>query len=72
MESEHKNYPANIDSIHQEIVAIEQSLGQQIIPAEQRATLVRQTHKKKIASIFTQLIGRPTTVITVGIYKLFR
>lgn len=71
MESGHKNYPTNIDVIHQEVNSIEQKLGQQITSTDQRTTIIKQTQRKKIVTIFVQLIGRLTTLLTIGIYKLF-
>jgi hypothetical protein len=70
-EAAHENYLVNIDAIHQEINSIEQKFGQQIISADQRTKIVKQMHKKKIVMIFVQIIGRITTLLTVGIYKLF-
>lgn len=70
-ESEHENYLANAKAIKEEIFSIEQTLGQQIITADQRKIINKQTKKKNNVNIFVQLIGRFTTLITAGIYKLF-
>lgn len=72
MESEHKNYLANAKAIREEIVSIEQRLWQKIISDDQRKTIHKQTKKKAWAKAFMELIGRFTTLITAGIYKLFR
>lgn len=72
IDADHKKYLVNIDAIHQEIRTIEQKLWQKIVADDQRATIMKQTHKKKIILLFAQLIGRVTTLITAGIYKLFR
>ena len=69
--SDHKNYLANAKTIKQEIIDIEQKLGQQIITDNQRKIITKQSKKKHWVSTFVQLIGRGITVITVGIYKLF-
>lgn len=71
IESEHENYPANAKAIKEEILSIEQKLWQQIISTEQRKVINKQTKKKHNVSIFVQLIGRCTTLITAGFYKLF-
>jgi len=71
MESEHKNYLANIKAIKEEILSIEQKLGQQIVSDDQWKKISQQNKKKSKTKIFTQLIGRFTTLITAGIYKLF-
>ena len=71
MESEHENYLANAKAIKQEILSIEQSLGQQIVSADQRNMINKQTKKKSTAKAFMEIIGRLTTLLTVGIYKLF-
>jgi len=72
IDAEQKNYPANKDAIKEEIQSIEQKLGKQIVAENQRTTITRQTHKKKTMTIFVQVIGRTTTILTIGIYKLFR
>lgn len=69
--ADHKNYLANAATIKQEIIDIEQKLGQQIITDNQRKIITKQSKKKHWVSTFVQLIGRGITVITVGIYKLF-
>lgn len=69
--SDHKNYLANATTIQQEILDIEQKLGQQIITDDQRKTINKQTKKKHSVNIFVQLIGWCITGITLGIYKLF-
>lgn len=71
IESKHKNYVVNIDEIHEEILSIEQKLGQKIISEDQRKIIIKKTHKKKITMTFVQLIGRVITLLTAGIYKLF-
>jgi|GEM_PF-1190988 len=71
MESEHENYLANAATIKNEILSIEQKFGQQIISADQRTAITRQTKKKHRVLFFVELIGRLTTLLTVGIYKLF-
>jgi hypothetical protein len=72
MESDHKNYPANASAIKQEIMAIEQKNGQEIIAADQRWMIQKETQRKNRITIATQMIGRITTLLTVGIYKVFR
>lgn len=69
--SDHKNYLTNAATIKQELLTIEQTLGQQIITQDQRKIINKQTKKKHSVNIFVQVIGRFITVITVGIYKLF-
>ena len=71
IEAEHKNYPANHEAIKQEILSIEQKFGQQIISTDQWNIISKQTKKKKSVNICVQIIGRLTTVLMVGIYKLF-
>jgi len=71
MESEHENYLANVAAIKNEILSIEQNLGQQIISADQRTMINKQTKKKKTLMFFVQFIWRLTTLLTAGIYKLF-
>lgn len=71
IESEHENYLKNTKIIKEEIFAIEQKLGQQIITTDQRKLITKQSKKKNNVTIFVQLIGRLTTVLTLGIYKLF-
>ncbi|MFA6255940.1 MAG: hypothetical protein WC606_02030 [Candidatus Absconditabacterales bacterium] len=72
IQADHKNYVANAKAIKEEIVSIEQKFGQQIISADQRNAINKQAKKKNRFMIFVQLIGRLTTLLTVGIYKLFR
>lgn len=72
IDAEQKNYPAHKEEIKEEILSIEQKLGKQIITENQRATITKQTHKKKKMTIFVQLIWRINTLLTIGIYKLFR
>ncbi len=72
IDAEQKSYLANKDAIKEEIHSIEQKLGKQIITEDQRKTITKQTHKKKIMTIFVQVIGRVNTLFTIGIYKLFR
>ena len=69
---EHQNYLANSIAIKEEISSIEQKIGQQIVSAEQRTVLATQTKKKRVLMLFVQLLWRIITVLTVGIYKLFR
>ena len=71
IDTEHKNYLANSEAIKQEILSMEQTLGQQIISSDQWNIVNKQTKKKKSVKIVLEIIGRFTTVITVGIYKLF-
>ncbi len=71
MESEHKNYLANSTAIKEEINLMEQKLGQQIVSADQRTTITKQSKKKRTLMILVQLLWRIITVLTVGIYKLF-
>jgi len=70
-ESAHDNYLTSNAIIKQEILSMEQKLGQQIVSTDQWKVITKQTKKKKIAKIFVQIIGRFTTLLTVGIYKLF-
>jgi len=71
MESEHENYLANAKAIKEEIASIEQKLGQKIVSDDQRAAIAKQTKKKWWTKAFMEIIGRFTTLITAGIYKLF-
>lgn len=71
MESEHKNYLANAKAIREEIVSIEQRLGQRIVSDDQWNTIHKQTKKKAGAKTGMEIIGRLTTLITAGVYKLF-
>ena len=69
--SDHKNYLANATTIKQEILDIEQKLGQHIVTNDQRKVIKKQSKKKHSVNTFVQLIGWFVTGITVGIYKLF-
>jgi hypothetical protein len=71
IEADHKNYPAHAAAIKEELLSIEQKLWQQIISTDQWTTIQKQTKKKNRLNIWIQLIGRITTVLTVGIYKVF-
>ena len=71
IEAEKKNYLANAKIIREEIISIEERLGQQIVSKEQRNTIYKKTKKKAWAKAFMEIIGRFTTCITAGIYKLF-
>ncbi len=71
IQADHKNYLTQAKTIKEEILSLEQKLGQQIITTEQRNIITKQAKKKHIISIFVQIIGWFTTLITVGIYKLF-
>jgi hypothetical protein len=62
---------ANAKAIKEEILSIEQKLGQQIISTDQRSIINKQSKKKNNVTVFVQIIGRLTTAITVGIYKVF-
>lgn len=70
-EADHKDYLANTKAIKQEILSIEQKLGQEIISTEQWITIEQQAKKKNKLMTCIQIIGRITTILTVGIYKLF-
>lgn len=70
--TEHKTYLANATTIKQEILAIEQKNGQEIISADQRSIIHKETKKKNILTIVVQTIWWINTLFTVGIYKLFR
>lgn len=72
MTADHKNYLGNATAIKQEVLTIEQKNGQEIISADQRKTIQKQTKKKNILTIIVQGIGRIITLLTIGIYKLFR
>ncbi len=72
IDSEHENYLANFRAIKEEVLSIEQKLWQQIVSWEQRKSISSKTKKKGITTFFAQLIGIFITVITLGIYKLFR
>ena len=71
IESEHESYLKNAKVIKEEILSIEQKLWQQIITTDQRNIITKQMKKKNGVTTFVQLIGRLTTVLTVGIYKVF-
>jgi hypothetical protein len=71
IDADHKNYITNAKTIREEILSIEQKLGQQIVTTEQWNIINKQTKKKNNVTVFVQLIGRLTTVLTVGIYKVF-
>lgn len=71
MESEHESYLANAKTIREEIFSIEQKLGQKIVSDDQRKAIAKQTKKKSWAKTFMEIIGRFTTLITAGVYKLF-
>ena len=71
IEADHKNYPAHAAAIKEELLSIEQKLGQQIISADQWITLQKQTKKKNRLNRGIQFIGRIITVLTVGIYNVF-
>lgn len=70
-ESEHENYGTNAKKIKEEILLIEQKLGQKIVSDNQRKTIARQTARKSSAKAFVNIIGRCTTLITAGVYRLF-
>jgi len=65
IESEYENYLVNAKVIGEEIASIEQKLGQQIITTDQRSLIKKQSKKKNNVTIFVQLIGRLTTLLTV-------
>lgn len=71
MESEHESYLPNAKEIREEIISIEQKLGQRIISDEQWNTIKRQTKKKAGIKTLMEIIGRFTTLITAGVYKFF-
>lgn len=71
LQSEHKNYLYHTKEIHDEIITIEQQIGQQLVTEAQRKTINKQVKKKKWTYTMMQTIGRGITVITAGIYKLF-
>ncbi|MFA7298854.1 MAG: hypothetical protein WC010_04390 [Candidatus Absconditabacterales bacterium] len=71
IEADHENYLTQAKAIREEILSLEQKFGQQIITTDQRNIIVKETKKKNNVTIFVQLIGRLTTLLTVGIYKLF-
>jgi len=71
MESEHESYLANAKAIKEEIISIEQKLGQKIISDDQRKVIAKETKRKWWAKTFMEIIGRFTTLITAGVYKLF-
>ena len=71
IEADHKSYLANTLAIKQEILSIEQQLGQQIISVDQWMTIDEEVKKTKKTMISIQILGRIITVLTVGIYKLF-
>lgn len=65
IEADHKSYLTQAKGIKEEILSLEQKLRQQIISADQRNVINRQAKKKNNVTIFVQLIGRLTTVLTV-------
>ena len=71
LESDHKNYLTQAKTIKEEILSLEQKLGQQIISTDQRNVITKQAKKKNTITIFVQLIGWLITLLTVGIYKVF-
>jgi len=71
IESQQKNYLANTKAIQEEVLAIEQTLGQTIVSEEQWNTIYKITKKQKRTRQQKQTIGRLITLITGGIYKLF-
>lgn len=71
MQSDHKNYLANATAIKEEILDIEQKNGLQIVSEDQWKMIHIQTNKKNRITIGVQIIGRITTILTIGIYKLF-
>ncbi|HBB03591.1 TPA: hypothetical protein DCZ39_01635 [Patescibacteria group bacterium] len=71
IEGDHKDYLVNTKAIKQEILSIEQKLGQEIISTEQWITIEQQAKKKNRIMTCVEIIGRVTTILTVGIYKLF-
>lgn len=71
IKNEHKDYLHNTITIKEEISKIEQQIGQQIVTEEQRKNINKQIKKKKWTYTIMQIIGRITTSITAGIYKLF-
>ena len=46
IEAEHKNYLTNAKAIREEILSIEQKLGQQIVSDNQWKVIIKQTKKK--------------------------
>ena len=71
IDTEHKNYLSNAKAIKEEILAIEDQLGQEIISSNQRKTIDEQTKKKNRLTVGVQTIGRIITILTIGIYKIF-
>ncbi len=67
-----KTYAANWAAIKQEIIAIEQTTGVQIVSTEQWNKVWSLTRKTKRYAWYTNIIGRLLTLATAGIYKLFR
>lgn len=71
IQEDHKNYLKNATTIQEEILSIEQKLWQQIITTNQREIIKQETNKKNRLTILVKIIGRITTILTVGIYRLF-
>jgi len=72
MENEHQNYLTNAKIIKEEIISMEQKLEQKIVSDDQRKIIAKQTQKKARTKVCMEIIGRFTTLITAGVYKLFR
>lgn len=71
IKNKHKNYLQHSKEIQEEIDKIEQQLGEKIGTENQQKTINKQIKIKKWTHTAMQIIGRITTVITAGIYKLF-
>ena len=71
IDADHKNYLTNAKAIKQEILSIEDQLGQEIISPDQRKTIEKQTKNKNRLTISVQSIWWIITVFTIGIYKVF-
>ena len=71
IDADHKNYLTNAKAIKEEILSIEDQLGQEIISPDQWKKIDEQTRKKNRLTVGVQTIGRTITVLTIGIYKVF-
>ena len=71
METHKENYIENAAIIQQEITAIEQTLWQEIITSDEWRNINKQVKKKKRLLLCVHILGRPITLLTASIYKLF-
>ena len=68
----HASYLSATQAIQQSIITQEQNLGITIIPEHERNYIHKQLRKKHRLQQWKNIIGRIISIVTCGIYKLFR